>query len=204
MITNGGLLTIYEAIYFKTPMVVMPLFGDQFQNAALIAKHGIGRILNFDNITLESVQEAIDDVLENPAYMANVERLHQLMFVESPSRDKLQMAVDQIEFVLKTNGAPHWRSSARDLSVWQLYLVDVTVALLLILAIIVAVPSIIIGIILRKANAARAVAQPLQLKSQSVTPQPRTPTTSPMDIMDEHVINGKATRDNKRSNKKIN
>lgn len=153
LITNGGLLSIYEAIYFKKPLIGMPLFGDQFQNIALVEQHGIGRALNVDNITVEAFAEILDDVRSNPVYQQNIDRLHELMFVASPTRDKLEQAMAHIEYVIATKGAAHLRAPALALSVWQLYLVDVSAALVLIVFLVLAVPAAVIGVILRRANA---------------------------------------------------
>lgn len=154
LITNGGLLSIYEAIYYKKPIIGMPLFGDQFQNIALVERHKIGRTLNVDNITIESFDEVLTDVRTNPIYQDNIDNLHRLMFggASSSPGDKLQQAVAHIEYVLETKGAAHLKSPALSLSVWQVYLVDVSATLILMLFVILAVPAAVIGIILRRAN----------------------------------------------------
>lgn len=153
LITNGGLLSIYEAIYFKKPIIGMPLFGDQFHNLALVEQHGIGRVISVDNITMDSFTEILTDVRTNPIYQENINRMHELMFELDPARDKLGQSVANIEYVIATKGARHLKSPALALSVWQLYLVDVVLTLILIMFLILAVPAIVIGVILRRANA---------------------------------------------------
>lgn len=152
MITNGGLLSIYEAIFYKKPLIIMPLFGDQFQNAALVEEHGIGRIMNMDNITVEYFEEILTDVRTNPVYLENLNRLHHLMFGQNPPDNRLQQAVNHIKYVIETQGAGHLRAPSLSLSVWQLYLIDVSATLILIVFVILAVPAVIIGVILRRVN----------------------------------------------------
>lgn len=171
LITNGGLLSVYEAIYYKKPIIGIPLFGDQFQTMALVEKHGIGRILNFDNITQTSVKEIVDDVRLNPLYQENIDRLHDLMFNVDPGNDKLSLAVARIEYVLGTNGAGHLKAPALALSLWQLYLVDVTLTLILIVFLILAVPAVVIGIILRRTNARILKYDEQQQMSLPITPR---------------------------------
>lgn len=155
LITNGGLLSIYEAIYYKKPIIGMPLFGDQFQNVALVEEHGIGRMMSTDNITVESFEEILRDVRTNPVYQENIERLNRLMFgnEQSSPAERVKRALEKVEYVLETKGAVHWRSPALRLSIWQLYLVDVALTLILIVFVILAVPAAVIGIVLRRANA---------------------------------------------------
>lgn len=145
------MLSIYEAIYTKTPIIGIPLFGDQFQNVALLVeRHKIGRMLDINNITIESVRDVLEDVLRNPMYKENVEKLSTLMFEDNPDKDNINRTVAYIDLVLKTNGCGHLRSV--HLSIWQTYLIDVGLVLLLIILVILAVPSVIIGVILRRTN----------------------------------------------------
>lgn len=58
-----------------------------------------------------------------------------------------------IEYVIESKGAAHLRSPALSLSVWQLYLVDVSATLVLIVFLVLAVPAVVIGVILRRTNA---------------------------------------------------
>ncbi|KAI8898961.1 hypothetical protein BC833DRAFT_564468 [Globomyces pollinis-pini] len=41
-LTHGGQGSIHEAIYYGKPLVVCPLFGDQFSNAIMVIENGIG------------------------------------------------------------------------------------------------------------------------------------------------------------------
>lgn len=65
-ITQGGLQSMNEAGYFAVPMVVIPIFGDQGQNAVKIVEAGIGVRLNFNDITEDTVLAAVRMVLDGP------------------------------------------------------------------------------------------------------------------------------------------
>lgn len=86
-----------EAVYFEKPVIVLPIFGDQDFNAAQVESNGYGRVLSLQNITEESIQEAITDVLTNGKYLDNVKRLSKL-FKDNPM-DPLDHTVYWIEYV---------------------------------------------------------------------------------------------------------
>lgn len=65
-ITHAGLLSCTEAIYFGTPVVAVPIFGDQPQNAKKLANLKYGINLDYFNFTGKSLAWAIEEVLSNP------------------------------------------------------------------------------------------------------------------------------------------
>jgi len=156
-ITNGGLMSLMEAVYFETPVIVIPIFGDQDFNGAQVERNGYGRVMNLQNLTEESIQEAVTDVLTNDKYLTNVKRLSKL-FKDNPI-DPLEHALYSIEYVLRTNGAKHLRSAALDLSMWSQSLIDVSLIIAVGILLIIAVPSMIICILLRKNNATPKVTE---------------------------------------------
>lgn len=87
-ITHGGSNSFHEAILQKTPMVVVPFFGDQIIVGQRAEELGIGINLgrdnsidtkkpkNFLNMELAGrTVEAVIDVLYNPHYQKNIEKL---------------------------------------------------------------------------------------------------------------------------------
>lgn len=140
-----------EAVNFATPMLSVPVFSDEHFHAALTEKHGIGIKLDVKNLTESTLRNAIDQILSNAKYDENALRLSQLF--NDNAIDPLANAIYHIEYVLRTNGAVHYRSTVVDLSVWQQHLIDVTLIIIVIVALIIAVPSTIICIVLRKSNA---------------------------------------------------
>lgn len=149
-ITHGGALSTLEAVNFAVPMVGIPMFGEQNTNMAIAQKHGYARILDYNNITEESVREAIEDVLTNPKYQESIDRISPLL--RDNLTPQLEKTIYHIEYVLRTNGARHLRSGSIQLSLYQYLLIDVGAVIILGIFLILLVPSIIIGIILRKTN----------------------------------------------------
>jgi glucuronosyltransferase len=67
-ITHGGLLSKQESVHRGVPVVGIPIYGDQALNMARVVSAGLGVLLQFTNVTTESVLWAVQEVLENPRY----------------------------------------------------------------------------------------------------------------------------------------
>jgi MGT family glycosyltransferase len=66
VITHGGNNTVTESIHFGKPMVVLPLFWDQHDNAQRMAECGFGVRLATYEFEDEQLHEAIDRMLGGP------------------------------------------------------------------------------------------------------------------------------------------
>ncbi len=63
VITHGGNNTITESMHFGKPMIVLPLFWDQYDNAQRVAETGFGRRLSTYAFTDEELLGAVEDLL---------------------------------------------------------------------------------------------------------------------------------------------
>lgn len=153
-ITSAGSLSLLEAVDSATPIVAIPIYGDQHFNAALAEHKRIGRRIDLNNITEMAIREAIDAIVyaddADDSYAEQARRMQQLF--RDNVVDPLDNAVYAIEYVLRTNGAAHLRSAAVDLSMWQQSMVDVSLIITAGILLIIAVPSMFICLVLRKTN----------------------------------------------------
>lgn len=150
-ITNGGSLSMFEAMHAAVPVVGIPMHGDQYFNVAQAVRNGLGISLDYANITEASVEYAINDVLNTASYRENAVRMRDLL-ADNPI-DPLDNAIYGIEYVLRTKGAKHLRSPAVDLSLLQQSLVDVALLIVAGVVLILAIPSVFICFFLRRSNA---------------------------------------------------
>lgn len=67
-ITHGGLMGTQEAVHCAVPMIGMPLFGDQFINVDLYSRKKMAVRLNYEGITEEKMDAALNEILFNPVY----------------------------------------------------------------------------------------------------------------------------------------
>jgi UDP:flavonoid glycosyltransferase YjiC (YdhE family) len=65
VITHGGNNTTTEALHFGKPMIVLPLFWDQYDNAQRVDERGLGIRLDPYRFTDEQMHDAIDSLLAN-------------------------------------------------------------------------------------------------------------------------------------------
>ena len=79
VVTHGGLNTVLAALTHGLAMVIMPLQADQFINAERCATLGVARIIEQDRRTPEAIRAATREILQEPRYRTNAERLRDEM-----------------------------------------------------------------------------------------------------------------------------
>jgi UDP:flavonoid glycosyltransferase YjiC (YdhE family) len=72
VITHGGNNTVTEALHHGKPMIVLPLFWDQVDNAQRIDETGFGRRLSTYGFRDEELTDAIDELLDDRALAARL------------------------------------------------------------------------------------------------------------------------------------
>ncbi|XP_012504301.1 PREDICTED: UDP-glucuronosyltransferase 1-3 isoform X2 [Propithecus coquereli] len=122
-ITHSGSHGIYEGICNGVPMVMMPLFGDQMDNAKRMETRGAGVTLNVLEMTSADLENALKTVINDKSYKENIMRLSSLH--KDRPVEPLDLAVFWVEFVMRHKGAPHLRPAAHDLTWYQYHSLDV-------------------------------------------------------------------------------
>ncbi|XP_076049303.1 uncharacterized protein LOC143029976 [Oratosquilla oratoria] len=134
-ITHGGLLSTQEAIYHGTPLIALPIFGDQPRNCEMISVKGYGLCLQWKDLTVDVFVSALKEIIENKRYSQRVAETS-LVF-----RDKKDTPVDRAvwwtEFVIRHQGAPSLECPGRNLSWLEFFLIDVILLLHVIFFVVV-------------------------------------------------------------------
>jgi MGT family glycosyltransferase len=72
VITHGGNNTVTESLFFGKPMVVLPLFWDQYDNAQRVDETGYGIRLDTYGHTPQELRDAVDTLLADTALHARL------------------------------------------------------------------------------------------------------------------------------------
>lgn len=107
-ITHAGKGGVAEAQYHGVPMLALPIFADQSGNAEIMVQSGFGRSLDVNTISEESLQQCIDELIENPIYRENV-RNFSALYRDRPLSAR-QSVIFWTEYVLRHRGALHLQS----------------------------------------------------------------------------------------------
>ncbi|XP_046662990.1 UDP-glucosyltransferase 2-like [Homalodisca vitripennis] len=129
VISHGGQASTIEAVYFGKPLVVIPFFGDQYQNAKNVVRRGVGLMLDIDNLSQRDITYAVKTIMNDTSYTENMRRLSQ-QFRDRPMTP-LQTAVYWTEYVIRHQGAPHLRPASVSLPLYQYLLLDVIAILVI-------------------------------------------------------------------------
>ncbi|XP_066998493.2 UDP-glycosyltransferase UGT5 [Anabrus simplex] len=135
-ISHGGLMGSQEAVYTGVPLLGIPLFADQYQNIKSLAHTGMALKLDYDEINEETFSKALDTVLNDHSYQEKAKHLSQL-FRDRP-HSAMETAIFWTEYIIRHGGAPHLRSAAVDMPLYQYLLLDVLLVLLLGVGIVIA------------------------------------------------------------------
>ncbi|GMR62305.1 hypothetical protein PMAYCL1PPCAC_32501, partial [Pristionchus mayeri] len=76
-VSHGGMAFCQEIAHARVPALLIPIFGDQINNAAALAHVGIAQVFSkFDMIDSDKVRKAIEEMLGNSSYKLNALRIH--------------------------------------------------------------------------------------------------------------------------------
>ncbi|XP_013189975.2 UDP-glucosyltransferase 2 [Amyelois transitella] len=138
-ITHGGLLSTTEAVHFGKPIIGIPVFGDQFNNIDRAVKKGFALRVDLAYDMKEHLRDAIDVLLHDKRFTETAKELS-LIYHDRPVHPRKEL-VHWVEHVVKTRGAPHLRSPALDVPLYQKLYLDL---LALVLAVLYVLKKIIV------------------------------------------------------------
>ncbi|HTY27070.1 MAG TPA: nucleotide disphospho-sugar-binding domain-containing protein [Mycobacterium sp.] len=95
VISHGGNNTVTESLHFGKPLIVLPLFWDQYENAQRIDELGFGVRLNTYGFTDAELIDAVEKILADTELRNRLEEIGEKI----RARDGLRVGADVIEQV---------------------------------------------------------------------------------------------------------
>ncbi|XP_061392908.1 uncharacterized protein LOC133328353 [Musca vetustissima] len=121
-ITHGGLLSTTESIYHRTPVIGIPIFGDQFLNMGNAEKQGYGLMLDYQTLTADKLSHALNRMLTDPSFQQRVNE------ISDRYRDQemlpMEKAIFWVEHVVRQKGAKYMHCAGLDLSFIEYHNID--------------------------------------------------------------------------------
>lgn len=131
-VTHCGQNGLNEAVYHGVPIVALPVFADQGDNARRVVDHGLGLAIDKDSISESVVFETITTVLNDTRYTETVKRFSSLWQEEGESG--AERGARWLERVHRYGRLTHLRMPGAHLSFSQYFALDVAVFLILVAA----------------------------------------------------------------------
>jgi len=98
-VTHGGIGSLTEAIYHKAALVGIPFSNDQRPNLLRAVKLGFAVLLDWDQLTVDSLMEAVVGAMESEDMVASLDRVHRLY--TDREKTPVEKAVWWIEYVAR-------------------------------------------------------------------------------------------------------
>jgi glucuronosyltransferase len=133
-ITHSGMLSTHEAFYNGVPIIGIPFIADQHSNAQKAINIGVGIKIDFTKLSVETFKSAINEVLTNPKYAKNADKISRL-FRDKPSRP-LQSAIWWIEFAMRNPNLENMKSPSLKLGFFAANSYDVIIFVVVIFILI--------------------------------------------------------------------
>ncbi|XP_056621928.1 UDP-glucuronosyltransferase 2A3-like [Triplophysa dalaica] len=127
-VAHGGTNGVQEAIYHGVPIIGFGLIFDQPDNLSKMRVKGVAKTVDFGTVDKNSFLETVKEVLYEPSYRENMQRLSRL-HRDVPVKP-LDNAIFWIEFVMRHKGAAHLRTESYKMPWYSYHSVDVILFLL--------------------------------------------------------------------------
>ncbi|XP_055386209.1 UDP-glycosyltransferase UGT5 [Condylostylus longicornis] len=138
--SHGGLLGTSESVYCGKPIIVSPLYGDQFLNGKAAENRKMGLMLYHTDMSEENLSEAFRTISQ-PEYAKNAKYVSEVY--RNRQNSPLDTAVWWVEHVLKTKGNNLTYSPAADMSGFVYHSLDVITVLVILGILIITIPILI-------------------------------------------------------------
>ena len=126
-VSHCGINSVFEAIYHGVPIIGLPIFGDQLQNALKVKAKGYGIVLNVAEFKASDLVVAVNEILETPSFTYSIANAS-VIFRSRPFTPA-KRAAWWVDHVIKYGGH-HLRSAVATLPQYQFLMIDVLASII--------------------------------------------------------------------------
>ncbi|KHJ96616.1 hypothetical protein OESDEN_03426 [Oesophagostomum dentatum] len=120
--TKPRKLWVKEAINAAVPVIAVPLFSDQSKNALLAEHHGFGLILQKNDLSVETISDALKKITSDTRYATAVKTLSKM--VNNKPVSAAHLLVKWSEFVAEFKTLENLEPAGNKLNFFQYYSLD--------------------------------------------------------------------------------
>ncbi|XP_049875107.1 UDP-glycosyltransferase UGT5-like [Pectinophora gossypiella] len=142
-ISHAGILSTIEAVDVGVPVVAIPLFGDQYGNAAALQDAGVATIVSYQDLNKEYLLDAINEALD-PTMQQRAKVVSRIWHDRPMS--PLETAIYWTEYVARYRGAPHLLATSVQKPLYQQLQLDVLAFVALVFYILIRVFSKLLSV----------------------------------------------------------
>ncbi|XP_072931512.1 UDP-glycosyltransferase UGT5-like [Epargyreus clarus] len=121
-ISHTGILSTIEALDSGIPVIAIPLFGDQYGNAAVLVDAGVATIVPYQDLRKDILLDAINEVLD-PEWQSRA-KLVSRMWHDRPM-SPMETAIYWTEYVARYRGTPNLQAASVNAPLYQQLQLDV-------------------------------------------------------------------------------
>lgn len=120
-ITHSGMLSTSEAMHCGTPIVGIPLFGEQYSNAQSAVECGLGVSVNVLTLDQHVLEDALNTILQEK-YQKKAKELSRVW--KDRPLSPMDTAIFWIEYVARNKGAVNLKPPTVDMPLYQYLMLD--------------------------------------------------------------------------------
>lgn len=136
-ITHGGIIGNQDGIYNGVPMLMIPLYGDQYRSSIKSVVSGYAQMLQYADVTVNSLSEKIAEMLSDKEFEKRAREMSQLFRVNSKA-STADESMYWIKHVARHNASAHAKSKTINEQPWYIDLnLDILGALFFVIVVVV-------------------------------------------------------------------
>jgi hypothetical protein len=121
--------SVQEAASKGVPVILIPLFADQYRNAKMLEYQQTALALNAKDLTVEKLTKAINEIIEDDRYNRNAKKLAEMIAAKPMSAE--ERVVRYTEFAAQFGPDLHLDMYGRQLNFLQFYCLDIIIPAML-------------------------------------------------------------------------